>query len=240
MSHTVLEWVPSQQRVANAKPIISSLLLLKAHPAAHPQRFDFSSPLIRNGRSSADMSTVYGAIGAESGGGGNDPTKQGTSCCGFCCDMRRAVIILNLVILASSIIILIFQAGIHEEAKETDDDQYRSELEDTEKAFMNQMAFLVFGFVFSMWAIYGAVKYQILPVGSNVVYLIVQFVATGVLGTKAAVSFNSYDYVSLWVSNVVTTGLFIYPHVMFVREVRVGIMSPETYSTSEKQSCCCV
>ena len=34
-------------------------------------------------------------------------------------------------------------------------------------------------------------------------------------------------------------GFSIYPQVGFIREVKLGIMSSETYETREKYDCCC-
>ena len=38
---------------------------------------------------------------------------------------------------------------------------------------------------------------------------------------------------------LIIPGLFLYPHVFHIKEIRAGIMSEENYE-NEKQSCCCV
>lgn len=43
----------------------------------------------------------------------------------------------------------------------------------------------------------------------------------------------------IFVFNAVVTGLWIYPHVGLILEIKKGIMTPETYPR-EEYSCCCI
>ena len=41
-----------------------------------------------------------------------------------------------------------------------------------------------------------------------------------------------------WIG-VIVLGFYIYPHAMFLGEMRIGVMSPDNYA-NEMHSCCCV
>jgi hypothetical protein len=45
--------------------------------------------------------------------------------------------------------------------------------------------------------------------------------------------------IGLFIFNAIITGLWIYPHVGLIIEIKKGIMTPETYPR-EEYSCCCV
>ena len=79
--------------------------------------------------------------------------------------------------------------------------------------------------------IVGAVNYNKI----NVLLALIAHVSDLVL---ACVYFNSFP---MWMSvgSVVVDCLFLYPHVVLLKEMQYGIMTPANYE-NEKQSCCCV
>jgi hypothetical protein len=77
-------------------------------------------------------------------------------------------------------------------------------------------------------------------------------IAASVAGIVGAIHFNIYwasialmaysclCLLSLWHTNfaqaLLIAGLFLYPHAMFIHEVRWGVLDPETYNAA---TCCC-
>ena len=98
-----------------------------------------------------------------------------------------------------------------------------------------------------------AVAFDQLPMALIVIIALIQVVCFGI-GAYGAVQFTpSYvmvalvchcfsvlgNLISLSLVGVVVSGFFIYPHVVFLKEMRNGIMTPDNYA-NEKHSCCCV
>ena len=151
--------------------------------------------------------------------------------------MRRAVIILNLIDIVAVLITLIVGAAAAREAKNSDTTEDTS---DVEKALRGAIFMSIIGWFFSVVSLYGAINFRVVPVFLNAVYLIINFFATGIINTQAAKSHSEFNYTPVnWLISAVVTGLIVYPHVMYLIEVRSGIMSANTYAR-EKQSCCCV
>ena len=136
--------------------------------------------------------------------------KLGGKCCGCCCDYRRAVIIVNAVGIALGLLGLVLSFGL------------------SGSGFI----FVILDIIFSIVAIVGAIQYNVIMVGLTVAWLVIQFVHTVVV--VIIVGGTVLDIVL----SVVITALFIYPHVGFIREVKSGVMSRETYPR-EEFSCCC-
>jgi membrane protein YdbS with pleckstrin-like domain len=92
-----------------------------------------------------------------------------------------------------------------------------------------------------MFAIFGAIRYNIWLVAANIAYLVISFVAGIAVNVAASNSNSDYSYNVVFnvVVGLIVLTLFIYPHVMFVREVRSGTMTKDNYD-KEEQSCCCV
>lgn len=176
----------------------------------------------------------------EPGSSGEATLKQGHSCCGFCCDMRRAVIIVNLLNILSTIITLGLVAAANKEVNDNGTEEEKNELNEMEDALRGVAWMVVIGWFLSFASLYGAFTYRIIPVGINALYMFITYLASGAIQTQAAKTHDEMNYgPGAWIINAVITGLFIYPHVMFITEVRGGILSEETYPR-EKQSCCCV
>jgi fumarate reductase subunit C len=175
------------------------------------------------------------------------PPKQGAKCCGFCCDYRRAVIIVNIVIIILEFILIItlttygvgfYYQGVSSEAWE----------EHLETCAIVEIICSIVSIALSSAAIAGAVKYNMFLVGANGVWLIVGYIIALISVLNACNTWNveyPYSYYECQVNgfailvSLVVAGLWAYPHVGFIHEVRKGIMSENTYSR-EEYSCCCV
>jgi hypothetical protein len=134
--------------------------------------------------------------------------------------MRRAVIIVNIVNLVLLVIVMIFVIIAHNEDNAKSESQKR--LQD-----MNLGAFIAYAIIFMLFCvagIVGAKKYNISLVGIAAVYYCVSFI---------------FSSIQLYPVGMVSAILFVYPHFVFIHEVRKGIMSEENYH-NEEQSCCCV
>ena len=86
------------------------------------------------------------------------------------------------------------------------------------------ITFMIFRLICNACGIYGALTY-------NTKFVFVSLIAYSL---EFILSLFNFGLVGLLVA-----GCFAYPHVFFIREVQVGIMTPENYS-NEKHSCCCV
>jgi hypothetical protein len=155
--------------------------------------------------------------------------KQGHRCCGGCCDVRRAVIIVNIVGLATNGLMLIFfLAGasfLNQMASALDDDQAVSDAHSTlDFGAVGIVTYSIVHMAAQGIGIYGAIHYNQLMVGLCFVFYVISFIVSGV---------------QVSIVGLVINGFFGYPHFYFLKEVRSGILSEETYPT-EKQSCCCV
>lgn len=178
---------------------------------------------------------------------GDDEPRQGGKMCGCCCDSRRAVIIVNIIIaLLEGLFLILAASGAWTSYFDTSTEK----LEDHMKPYITAEIVLgVVSILFSILAIVGAVKFNIKMVVPNVLWLIVGFIiglvllfhsCAGVddldsetLDYTCEIDFISIVFALLWLL------FWCYPHIMFISEVRKGIMTPETYPR-EKYSCCCV
>mmetsp|Transcript_133467 Transcript_133467/g.198389 ORF Transcript_133467/g.198389 Transcript_133467/m.198389 type:complete len:212 (-) Transcript_133467:161-796(-) len=175
--------------------------------------------------------------------------KQGAKCCGCWCDYRRAVIVIAIVFIILSVIALVgalSSFAIPGSAININDDEVLEVWEDNLKtqAILNGISLF-----FSACALAGARQYNIYLVGSNIIWLIVQWIVGIFLSIANLDDVNTVkdddlfvEYqpnVAGYVINALITLLFIYPHAGFIHEVKRGIMSAETYPR-EEYSCCCV
>jgi hypothetical protein len=173
-------------------------------------------------------------------------TKQGSKCCGCCCDYRRAVIILNVLFIISNVInVIIYTQGnqVILRGLDLDDDGLLDEVEDTYK----QQAILAgVGLFASIVAVFGAYRYNVYMVGSNVLCIIAMFITSIVLANEAyntlEEDYNGNNDIPSPIATFAIQGVFmllvIYPHVGFMYEVKAAILSEETYPR-EEFSCCC-
>jgi len=172
--------------------------------------------------------------------------KQGEKCCKCCCDYRRAVIVINIIFIVAGVISIlgaITSSQFNQNSGTIDDDTVvKDELKD-----LNVLNSIIsgIGLVASIASLVGAVNYNIYLVAVNVIWMMIQYIASVIISEQF---YNSIDDkvegdlsspILSYVIQAVVVGLFIYPHVGFIREVKSGIMSRETYPR-EEYSCCCV
>jgi hypothetical protein len=143
--------------------------------------------------------------------------------------MRRAVIIVNIVFIVLDVIEMILLSG-----NNADTDYSDSKLNSLLVVFS-------IGIVFKMLAIFGAIRYNIWLVSASIAYHAISFIVKTGINVAASNSDSDYKYNVgvIVVIGLISIALFIYPHVMFVREVRSGTMTNNNYD-NERQSCCCV
>lgn len=170
------------------------------------------------------------------------PKKRGHKCCACCCDVRRAVIILNCVNILLMINALYQELIWRKTAQENiangkvpfDDDYMIAEYQKVADMSVARIVFVnLLKGIISVVGIFGALHYNVYMVGiTGIMYSILAFMAFVNM-------FLVEKYAFILVGTILFAGLFAYPHFVFIREVRKGIMTPETYP-EEKQSCCCV
>ena len=170
--------------------------------------------------------------------------KQGAKCCGCCCDYRRAVIVLAVINICISIGYLVFifvLAAIPGVQVNVDDDVVTTTVEDN---LPIQAALYGVSLFCSLCALAGANMYNIPLVALNTLWYVGSFIGGAVIlvqtsnQVEEAADVNLLVIPNIVVSAVITM-LFMYPHIGFMYEVKVGIMSAETYPR-EEYSCCCV
>lgn len=174
--------------------------------------------------------------------------KQGGKCCMICCDYRRAVIIINGLLIFSSIFemlsaLLVKRQDNNIQFNGVDDDAVLKEL-DTMSTPLAIIAGL--GILLHPVALFGAVQYNVRLVSLGIVWSVASMAAETSIQystwsaaddlTKADESLDSL--IPGLIASIVGTLLFVYAHVMLIREIKTGIMSRETYER-EKYSCCC-
>jgi hypothetical protein len=173
--------------------------------------------------------------------------KLGDNCCGCCCDMRRATIFVSILFIsvsALSAVLLLAGEFLRLSTKDAfDDDELLDVLEDS---YFAQCIVTSIGLVTSTCSLLGAIRYNVWLVGVNIVWMVVTFFATMTIEILAFKEINgayagTEDIKFSWWNNLVSALIllfWIYPLARFIREVNMGIMSPETYPR-EDFSCCC-
>jgi len=142
-----------------------------------------------------------------------EPTRDGHTCCFVCCDTRTACLVVNVMSLAFT------GLGLISLAPQAMD---RPGFE----RFGIMIAAFVLGIICNTLGLYGALKFRKTFI----------LVATVWFGIEAILSVALFmDFVGFIVSI-----LFLYPHLMFFKELQSGVMSRKNY-IHEKECCgaCC-
>jgi len=169
-------------------------------------------------------------VSPEVAAAGHMAMSQGHRCCGGCCDMRRAIIIVNLIDVAICVFYAVYFAFL---AKAVEDDSMENKFDAATQAKVEgimlkaEHVFIILALIktpLNGLGMYGALKFTAWPVMVALVAYCVEVVMT------------------LFARNIgglFLAGFFAYPHVVFLRQLKSGIMSEANYPT-EKHSCCCV
>lgn len=172
----------------------------------------------------------------------SQPSRSHT-CCGCCCDTRMAVIVVDLVSISFAFLEILALSALaslsRSSASQIPDDFYDQFDDDEVKAMYQEMAvdevagipiwvaivLAVIHLLCNASGIFGAYKFRKIAV----------LVASVWYGLECIRALVYLDLVAL-----VMAAFFLYPHIVFYREVSSGIMSPITYP-NEKRCCdCCV
>jgi hypothetical protein len=146
----------------------------------------------------------------------------------FFCDMRRAVIICNLVTIVVSMALLLIWSWTRPTAPIQDDDFHDdhvvnnvadgwSKLEDVSNVYH-----IVLRTICASLGVLGGIFFHFILVAISAVAVVFDFCA----------SIIRRDWVGIFMPPI-----FLYPHLMFLKYLRSGLMSPENYK-NEMQSCC--
>lgn len=149
---------------------------------------------------------------------------------GFGCDMRRAVVIFNsialsftfLEILTATVFYICYDEITNPENHASD---WLSQAEDIvpKKLIGISIGISCASFVFFCLGIRGALRYEPCLVGASLLFHCAALVG-GFL---------------LWnLFGIILSGLFIYPHIVLLFEMRSDIMTVENYA-NERSTCCC-
>ncbi len=151
--------------------------------------------------------------------------KQGHKCCGGCCDVRRAAMIVNTINACLNTIAVfgLCQAHIAAHREHFNDDD-SSVLTAHPLPFAPMLTWLLVRIVIYIAGAYGGLIYNIWLVGLAVLEYVIDLIFFSMMAD---------------IPGAVMVAFFIYPNVIFILEVRKGIMSKETYH-NEEYSCCCV
>ncbi len=169
--------------------------------------------------------------------------KQGAKCCGCCCDYRRAVIILAVISICVNLAtVILFLAAISTPTTSVnvDDDVALAIYDDS---LTTQIVVSGISLACSICALVGAKIYNIPLVAINTLWYVAGFVINTVviINTNSDVqdqTGTSLPVVPNIVASAIGAIIFMYPHIGFMYEVKVGIMSYATYPR-EEFSCCC-
>lgn len=155
--------------------------------------------------------------------------------CGRCCDVRRATLAVNILTIVMNLLFMIamffgfefVMKNADAIAEDMDDDEAKEAFENFAKSGSLQLleAFVDIFFVVSIAlhaiGVYGALKYQVWAV-------MVAAISYGIAFTIALLGFN--------IMNMFLTGLFLYPHIVLIKEIKEGIMTD--YNYERVRSCC--
>jgi len=185
-----------------------------------------------------------------------DQEKQGAKCCFCCCDYRRAVVAISVLFIIYDIIIIILAATGSAAAiivGNLDDDTIEQQDKDDiltvgGLGIATIVIYVIFFFchIFSLCA---ALRYSVCMLSTMVIVVLIQFgyniwTFWATRNTAFQATNNNADdsnmstFITSVVFSVICYGLYLYPIIGLITEIKSGVMSQETYSR-EAYSCCC-
>jgi hypothetical protein len=177
----------------------------------------------------------YTPLGFSADGSNHNSNRENHLFCGCCCDVRRATLVVNAITITMNVLFMILLFfGVNFVAKnadqfteDMDDDQAKQDFEKLAENGSLQLIevfvdiFLFVSIFLHACGIYGALKFKTWGV------------------TVAAVSYAIaflINLISLSPINIFISGLFFYPHVILLKEMKEGIMTDYNYPNIA--SCC--
>jgi len=181
-----------------------------------------------------------------------DQEKQGAKCCFCCCDYRRAVVAISVCYIVYYILLIILSAtgaGASLVVRDVIDDmtqEDRDNLEDMGTMAIVTIVVSVLFLFFNIWTLCAALRYSTCMLSTNVLLILVQlgfniysFWATAETADKEYnVEFNTTNFIVSIVFSIIFYGLYLYPVIGLISEIKSGVMSQATYPR-EAYSCCC-
>jgi hypothetical protein len=183
--------------------------------------------------------------------------RRGGRCCGFCCDYRRAVLIVDGILWIVVAISFIYELAVEEHfikitAPQVDDgddatnQQAADAFADSSLLKFSIAANALHAFLFLPLSFCGALKFKwTWSIPFCAFYIIGEVLALILAPTfcqdahaDGVDAENCNPPPIGYVFQTVVILLVLYPHVVYMRQCRRGILNPETYHTQEK-SCCC-
>ena len=157
-----------------------------------------------------------------------DSPKSHT-CCGCCCDTRRAVVVVNIISMsfaALALLSLTLLTSNSQLASQFDDDEVQAFLDEMDGASIGlSVGLALLGMLCNGFGLFGAYKFHQM----SIIVASIWYVAECI---RACVYLDIFG--------VVMAGLFLYPHIVFYRELSSGIMTSASYPIERKCCECCV
>jgi hypothetical protein len=170
--------------------------------------------------------------------------KVGGKCFGWC-DYRRAAIFSTAAEAAFSVFWMVaFYADSKMMINEGGlDEEIMVLINKSNKLHATINAITIFS---SFCAFAGALKYNVSFVTANISWMMFAFIFGLIFRVRTTANLNlynpDYEYSTNWFAVVLTAAvdvLFVYAQAAFIQEVKLGVLSKETYPR-EAYSCCCL
>jgi len=163
---------------------------------------------------------------------------------GFCCcDYRRAVVAISIVYIVFYVIdIILIATGSAATlvTRNVNDNLTQEQKDDLEVLGTLGIVAIVFDVIFlffQIWALCAALKYSVCMLSTMVGVILIQFgfyiYNSWALLTEqahqAGIDFNNASFIVSIVFSIICYGLYLYPVIGLISEIKSGIMSQETY-----------
>jgi len=181
-----------------------------------------------------------------------DQEKQGAKCCFCCCDYRRAVVAISVIFIifyVISIILIATGSAATFVTRNVNDNLTQEQKDDLDElgtvGIISIVVYVIFFFC-NIWALCAALKYSVCMLSTMVVVILCQFgfeiynswAVFIEQADQAGIDFNNGSFIGGIVIAAIFYGLYLYPVIGLISEIKSGIMSQETYPR-EAYSCCC-
>mmetsp|Transcript_4622 Transcript_4622/g.8791 ORF Transcript_4622/g.8791 Transcript_4622/m.8791 type:complete len:226 (+) Transcript_4622:236-913(+) len=171
--------------------------------------------------------------------------KVGGKCCGCCCDYRRATFVVDILVLVFNLLAVIILASYGDFYM----DENFGEDEEPYNAILAEIIFSLITAIAGGIGIYGCIKYNAFAAGLTGVWLLINWMASLINAIAFCAAYedtNPNDHFEhechvnpgSVTFTFIIAACFIYPHVLFIKEMKQGIMTEYNYPR-EKFSCCC-
>jgi len=181
-----------------------------------------------------------------------DQEKQGAKCCFCCCDYRRAVVAISVIFIVVYIINIILVATgsaatfVTRNVNDNLTQEQKDDLDELGTVGIISIVVYVIFFFCNIWALCAALKYSVCMLSTMVVVILIQFgfyvYQTWAVFTEqadqAGIDFNNVSFIVTIVIAAICWGLYLYPVIGLISEIKSEIMSQVTYPR-EDYSCCC-